>query len=78
MVLRTPSICLYSEQVNVNYGRTYFLYSGADITINVGDTLSPWDNVGSLGYAMRNARVDGRRILLSSATISNICPIGEA
>lgn len=71
--LNTPATCLYSEVVSGLYGRTYFVKSATDLYFQCAD-FSYADNLGNLGWVLRNARVDGRRIQLSQAIIENVCP----
>jgi hypothetical protein len=63
-----------AEAISAIYGRGYFKQEAANIYIRVSDA-SYGDNAGSMGYVIRNARVDGRRITLGAATIQNICPV---
>ena len=73
--LQIPAGCSYSEQVgSSNYGRTYFLAGGTTVNFCVSDFLFG-DNDGSLGYALRNAEVRGRRIQLGGLVLHNVCAI---
>jgi hypothetical protein len=59
------------------HGRTYFTAAASSITYRVYDApAGQWaNNVGSLGYILRNAEARGRRIRLSNTEINNVCAI---
>ena len=52
--------------------REFFQKGAYTYAFRVGD-VTFGDNTGSLNYALRNARVDGRRIVLGQSTLNNVC-----
>jgi len=70
-----PNGCIFSERIgSTHYGRSYFLAGQTSIAYRVADSLFT-DNGGSLGYLLRNVRVDGRRVTLGSTSVNNVCPL---
>ncbi len=76
--LDLPVGYLYAEAVDSSHGRTYWLADGGDHRFRCYDFNNPAfyvDNTGSLGFILRNARADGRRITLGTAIIYDVCAL---
>jgi hypothetical protein len=58
------------------YARGYFQYTGSDVYAVTPQGSGHWNHIGEMGYILRNARVDGRRIELGAIYIKNVCPAG--
>ena len=72
--LDTPTGCEGSMQISSKYART-FIYVVGSVNFRVADFIF-YDNQNQLGYILRNARVDGRRIIFTSPTLQNVCAPG--
>lgn len=65
---------LNSESAIAPFVRRYFQATATTVYARANDNPAQFaDNVGTLGYIVRNARADGRRILISSLSIQNVC-----
>jgi len=68
---------LYGEEWDTNRARVYFnsgAYTGGYVFTSDGlYSDNATTNSGTLGYTIRNARVDGRRVVLSNLVVKNVC-----
>ena len=60
--------------LNSLYGLVIFQATDTAVGFVVADTVKS-DNIGSLGYTLRNVTANGRRILLGGAVLHNVCAI---
>ena len=66
---------LFAEDLSSISSRRYYKATSTTHNVTVNDYIYS-DNSGSSAYIARNASIYGRRIVLNSATIKNICPTG--
>ena len=70
---------LFAENVDATHVRRYgYMDSFSEVYFFVQQydySENPTHNSGSLGYIIRYASVNGRRITLTSAIVQNICPV---
>jgi hypothetical protein len=68
---------VYGERIgDTLYGRGYFYYAAGDRYALTPEGGGYANRIGSIGFRLRNARVDGRRIELGAIYIKNVCPAG--
>jgi hypothetical protein len=75
--LEKSAIAVYAEAINGLIGRQYF-WGLEDIYYACGFDPNYGDNAGTFGYIVRNARVDGRRLVLTGTLVKNVCPAEES
>jgi hypothetical protein len=73
LVTNSPGV--YAEAIDADYGRIYFQKSAAAVYVFIYDGVYYPDNLGTMGYNVRNATARGRAITILGTLINGVCTL---